>query len=395
VWRLRILVIHTSDWLGHPVPSRLHRIFELLAEHDDVYVPRFNIYSEIRRNTKAIVYEINDFKINRLAEYYIINAPKHYKAIKGIAEENQIEVAVISNLLTGYITTKALGNRIATIFDLADHFPSTAAGYYFQEGSALGNFASFFLERILAKTLHNVQYTVTCSHILQDYVRKLHIKDVSVISNGVDDFFFQKFNGSKIRQELGIEKDLIVGYIGCIEFYLDMLPLLKAIKRLDKYHNVKLLLVGSRLRTKTVEKVLGQIKRLGIEKNVIWLDFVPYRQVPGYIAAMDICTIPFDLNYKTAYYSAPIKLLEYLALGKPVLTTSVPEIRYMAKEYVHFVKTEQDYMMTIEQYMKQHDEYLEHAQRGKELARQFLWSKIAREYRCLLETAIEHRSGNS
>jgi len=38
------------------------------------------------------------------------------------------------------------------------------------------------------------------------------------------------------------------------------------------------------------------------------------------ISAMDICVIPFDLNHPTAYYSFPMKLLEYLALEKPVIT---------------------------------------------------------------------------
>lgn len=383
--RLKILVVPTSDWLGHPFPSRLHHIFEKIAEHNEVHVLRFPFYPREKLKTNLVVHESEDIKTDMLALYYTINAHKHFNSVRRIVKENQFDVVVISNLLSGYMAAKAVGNQAKMIFDLSDHFPSSGAGYYFKTESILGRIVTCGLEKLLKATLKQVDYTVTCSHALKDYVKRLNVDAVGVVPNGVDDFFFRKNHEKEIREKYGLYKGITVGYLGSVEFWLDLSPLLKAIRVLSKSYDVKLILVGAKLRTKFAQQVNNLIERLGIKEHVLWLDFVPYHEVPSYIGAMDICVIPFRVNHPTAFYSAPNKLWEYLALGKKVIATPIPEIVKTAKQFVDFAETTEDYVSIVEDYIKNHDENVEMVQQAKKLAMRLTWTNIAKRYEEILK----------
>jgi glycosyltransferase involved in cell wall biosynthesis len=51
----------------------------------------------------------------------------------------------------------------------------------------------------------------------------------------------------------------------------------------------------------------------------------PYEAMPEYISAFDCCLVPFAINRLTEGVN-PIKLREYLAAGRPVVATALPEI---------------------------------------------------------------------
>lgn len=58
--------------------------------------------------------------------------------------------------------------------------------------------------------------------------------------------------------------------------------------------------------------------------NIIIYPAQPYAELPAYISAFDIQTIPFVINGITNATS-PVKLFEYMATGKPILTSRLPE----------------------------------------------------------------------
>jgi len=385
---LKILVVPTSDWLGHPFPSRLHHIFEKIAQHNEVHVLRFPFYPTAKLETSLIVHESGNLKTNNLAQYYVVNAFKHYNSVCRIVKENQFDVVVISNLLSGYMAAKAVGNRAKMVFDLSDHFPSSGAGYYFNMDSFPGRAVTFGLEQLLKATLRQVDHTVTCSHALQDYVTKLGIGNVSVIPNGVDNFFFKNNPAKDIQTKYGLCNCVTVGYLGSVEFWLHLAPLLKAIQVLSKDYDVKLILVGGKLRTGFVQNTNEMIERLGIKDNVLWLDFVPYSEVPNYVGAMNICTIPFRVDHPTAFYSAPNKLWEYLALGKKVIATPIPEIVKTAKHLVDFAETTEDYVTAIERYIKIGADETQKIEHAKNQAMQYTWDNMAQKYENLLSKVV-------
>jgi len=60
-------------------------------------------------------------------------------------------------------------------------------------------------------------------------------------------------------------------------------------------------------------------------ENLHYLGSMTYRELPGYLAGWDIALIPFALNESTRYIS-PTKTPEYLAAGKPVISTAITDV---------------------------------------------------------------------
>jgi len=59
--------------------------------------------------------------------------------------------------------------------------------------------------------------------------------------------------------------------------------------------------------------------------NIHWLGYRPYESVPAYLRAFDVCIIPFVDSELTRSVD-PLKLHEYLAAGKPVVSTPLPRV---------------------------------------------------------------------
>jgi UDP-galactopyranose mutase len=72
--------------------------------------------------------------------------------------------------------------------------------------------------------------------------------------------------------------------------------------------------------------------------NIHYLGSKTYKELPGYLAGWDIALIPFAINESTRYIS-PTKTPEYLAAGKPVISTPITDVIYPYGEqnFVHIV----------------------------------------------------------
>ena len=81
--------------------------------------------------------------------------------------------------------------------------------------------------------------------------------------------------------------------------------------------------------------------------NITYPGQRPYEVLPGYLKGWDICLMPFALNAATRYIS-PTKTLEYLAAGKPVVSTSVPDVAAGYREVVRFGDTPEAFVAACE-----------------------------------------------
>ena len=68
--------------------------------------------------------------------------------------------------------------------------------------------------------------------------------------------------------------------------------------------------------------------------NLHWLGQQPYALLPRLVAGWQVCLLPFALNESTAFIS-PTKTLEYLAAGKPVVSTAVRDVQVLYESAVH------------------------------------------------------------
>jgi len=67
--------------------------------------------------------------------------------------------------------------------------------------------------------------------------------------------------------------------------------------------------------------------------NIHWLGQQPYELLPQLVAGWDVCLMPFALNEATRFIS-PTKTLEYMAAGKPVVSTAINDVKSMFSDVV-------------------------------------------------------------
>lgn len=109
-----------------------------------------------------------------------------------------------------------------------------------------------------------------------------------------------------------------LGFVGGINAKLDLDLLLALAKQHPRWTVVLVGPLGYGLEA-------ASWKRLQALPNVHWLGPVPPDQVPAVLAAFDVCLIPYRLNQQTRHIN-PLKVYEYLATGKPIVATPLPEL---------------------------------------------------------------------
>ena len=135
-------------------------------------------------------------------------------------------------------------------------------------------------------------------------------------------------------------KHPIIGFIGAIWDWIDIDLLCKLAELHPEY---SILLVGP------VNYGLDMLKQ---HPNIMMVGAKPYKVLPQYLFSMDVCLIPFKIN-KLTLSSNPIKLYEYLAAGKPVVSTALPEICENASHVVLIARDDEDFIKKVEEAVKE------------------------------------------
>jgi teichuronic acid biosynthesis glycosyltransferase TuaH len=114
----------------------------------------------------------------------------------------------------------------------------------------------------------------------------------------------------------------VVGFVGHLGDRID-LGLLEAVA--DGGHS--LLLVGPRHPRFELERM----EQLLARANVQWVGPKPFEALPSYLRAIDVGLVPYaDSAFNRG--SFPLKTLEYLSAGRPVVATDLPAIRWLVEQ---------------------------------------------------------------
>lgn len=156
--------------------------------------------------------------------------------------------------------------------------------------------------------------------------RGAHRERLMVIPNGVDRRHFNTgVDGGPVRRRLGLEGRFVVGFVGWIRPWHGVDRLLDALARLvPEFPRLHLMLVGD---GPALPDLRAQAQRLSLEDAVTFVGSVAREQVPCYIAAADVAVQP-----DVTSYASPIKLFEYLAMGRPVVAPRRPNIEEVITE---------------------------------------------------------------
>ena len=157
---------------------------------------------------------------------------------------------------------------------------------------------------------------------------------IIVASDAVDLEQFQiKETKEECRQRLGLPINRhIIGYVGRFQtmgMEKGIPELVQAMQYLiEKYtDNPPLLLcVGGPMDCVPYYQSIAKEHNVPTE-NLQFVDRVPTDQVPYWIRACDVVTIPWTWNEFSAYYTSPMKLFEYMAVGTPIVASDLPSLR--------------------------------------------------------------------
>jgi hypothetical protein len=157
------------------------------------------------------------------------------------------------------------------------------------------------------------------------------------LPNGADvPHFLEAANAGEKVPEIERLGHPIVGYSGAVYDWFDADLVCKLAELHPEY---SVLIVGP------VGYGLEEFRK---HPNITLVGVKKYDVVPKYVAYMDVCLIPFKIN-KLTLATCPIKLYEYLAAGKPVVSTAVPEVRNNASQFVYVGEGREDFIRKVEE----------------------------------------------
>lgn len=160
---------------------------------------------------------------------------------------------------------------------------------------------------------------------------------VDVIPNGANVYTFTPLRADVCRRRIGIPPDRrYVGYVGSLTTWQDVPTLLKGFALLvNKHPDVDVLIVGDGATRSHIEDLIQQ---LGLNQRVHMVGAVPHEQVPLYLNACDITTVPKRFGRA----DSPLKVYEAMSCGIPILASRQSGVEVLTSENIGLLYEPED-----------------------------------------------------
>ncbi|MBD3414626.1 MAG: glycosyltransferase [Candidatus Aminicenantes bacterium] len=140
---------------------------------------------------------------------------------------------------------------------------------------------------------------------------KLHI-----VPNWVDTDLLRPFpKDNPVSRKFSLYNKFVAMYSGTLTLssYMTLEKVMEAAKMIKEDENFRLVIVGEGLKKPELEDKARQMNL----KNVMFLPFQPYKDLPMLLGASDLLLVPLD--EKKTQLSVPSKLYNYMAAGRPII----------------------------------------------------------------------------
>lgn len=202
-------------------------------------------------------------------------------------------------------------------------------------------------------------------------------ENIHIAAPAVDHEVYFKNRDKSIIKRLNISLEgKFVLYVGSETPRQNLDLLLKAFARLKKrIPDVKLLKIGDPQSFGAREKLLNMIRNLGLEKDVIFVGYVPEEDIPKWYNASDL------LVYPCKYAGFGLPPLEAMACGTPVITANTSSLPEVVGDAGLMVDPDDDTALADEMYRVLTDDSLkeEMMKKGLERAQLFQWDDAAKK----------------
>lgn len=224
-----------------------------------------------------------------------------------------------------------------------------------------GKWGSIFEQRYLEQ----VDCVITTSSRLQELKSKVN-PHCQTVKNGVDLEIFKSPLLTKTRNKR-------IGYLGACDSRLNY----------DLIYELAENCSGYQFDFLGPVKVDGIVERFAQLRNVRFLGAKQQSELPEWINSLDACIIPFVKNELTAAIY-PLKINEYLAMGKPVVSTGFSDLSDF-DELISIADTSADFKKQLMKEMKANNRLK--IQKRIDFAQENSWEARAREFAQIIEAA--------
>jgi len=171
-----------------------------------------------------------------------------------------------------------------------------------------------------------------------------------------------------------------IGYFGAIEPWLIDQDLIKQAARERPEWNW--VFIGNKSRGLEIEDL----------PNVHFLPPVPYEELPAYAAGFDVCVLPWNTEVPFTSYGSAIKVREYLASGKPVVISPLPEYESLS-DVLRIGRSRSQFIELVGDAL--HEESSEKAVARQDSVREGTWDARAEWVSELIEQKLAEKSAVS
>jgi len=175
-----------------------------------------------------------------------------------------------------------------------------------------------WVERI---TWRSADHVLPVTNVLAEIVRDAGVpsENVTVIQNGVGaEFLSDHIDGEAVRRRFGCSDGVILGFAGFVREWHGLERVIEIIADSDPALNLYFLIVGD---GPAIDELRRLTTQLGLERRVIFAGLVPRDKIIEYVAAFDVALQP-----QVVPYASPLKLFEYMALGRAIVAPATPNI---------------------------------------------------------------------
>lgn len=325
---MNILFIHEIDWVKKVIYEP-HHFSELMSiQGHNVFAidcpePQPNIsegfstkilkkYHRVYDNASITLIRPPSLLVkgfNRLTNFFTCK-----KIIEKTVKENNIDLIYLYGIATNGIQSVSIAKK----YGVPVVFRELDVSHKFVKIPLLQTFTKFLEKSVLS----NCTKVYSCTPGLQRYSYTMGVdkSNSEFFPLGIrTEIFKQNERDDKLAKSLNLKpSDFVLVFVGTLYSFSGLPYLIEQFPNIaSKIPNLKLIIVGG---GPDYTKIKNLIARLNLSKSIHVTNFIDQKFIPSYISLANLCLNSFEKN-KITNQIIPIKVLEYLACGKPVLST--------------------------------------------------------------------------
>jgi glycosyltransferase involved in cell wall biosynthesis len=187
-----------------------------------------------------------------------------------------------------------------------------------KESGLIGRNVAQHCEKLV---LERATRVVVVTDVLRRYyeAQGFDTRKFQVIHNGVDPkLFHPEVDARPVRERYHLQERCVIGFVGWARQWHRLDLLIDAFAKLPDRNRFAVLICGD---GPAIAGLRAQARDLGVADTVHFSGGLDHHAIPSHIAAMDIAVLP-----SIPVYASPMKLFEYMAMGKAVLVPDQPNL---------------------------------------------------------------------